>query len=106
MSDRRCKYRTRATVGLAIFLILWLIIGAMAEETPLNKLAPDIMQAQWRLIVFLVGIVQVLVGFIYIAGITSVKNSIRKLFDLSEKLEKDKLDKEDHDRICKKEGKK
>lgn len=106
MSDRRCKYRTRATIGLVVFLFLWLIIGAIAEEVPFKEHAPDIMQAQWRLIVFLVGIVQVLVGFIYVAGITSVKNSIRKLFELSEKLQKEKLDKEDHDRICPQAGKK
>lgn len=99
MEERRCKYRKWSIRGLWIVLVFWLITGVAAEESVIKE--RDVMQAQWRLIVFLVGIVQILVGFIYIAGITSLKTSIRKLFKLTEDLAKDKLDKTDHDRICK-----
>ncbi len=96
--EKRCKYRKKAIIALWLIFVLWLVTGAIAEDIAVKE--RDVIEVQWKLIVFLVGIVQVLIGFIYIAGITSVKNSIRKLYNLTENLQKEKLDKEDHDRIC------
>ncbi len=103
MKDKRHRFQCINRFILLVFALSWVAVIAVAEDrTTLSEHSQDIMSFQFKLIATLLGIVQVLIGFIYISGITSVKDSIRKLFEKIDHLDDKKLDVATHDRICEK----
>lgn len=104
MKDRRKNHRCQL-ISLVLFCAIWISVLALAADPVYMEHAREVMSFQWWLIGGLLGLIQILVGFIYVSGINSVKKSLRLLFDHYAELEKDKLSKEDHDRLCLKEKK-
>jgi membrane protein implicated in regulation of membrane protease activity len=83
-----------AEIALALFIIVWIGAVAFAEN------APAAYSSDWHLFLLLIGIIQALVGYIYISGQKKMdkKNDefradIKDLYDR-------KMDKVYHDDIC------
>lgn len=103
MLDKRHRYQCFNRFILLVFALSWVAMIAVAEDKPTYmEHSQDIMAFQFKIIASLLGIVQVLIGFIYISGISSVKISIRKLFDKLDHLDEKKLDADIHKELCKK----
>ena len=95
--DKRQTYRFRAFLSLAIFILIWFSTVVWASEI---SNAGGGTFGEVLTIGGLLGLVQVLIGYIYVSGIRSIKESIRTLFQHLDEIEKTKLSKEDHDRLC------
>jgi hypothetical protein len=99
--DRRRAFKCRAYFALSIFFLVWSAATVIASQ-PIDKSNLDTehiqseLNRQGRVNLYLIGVVASLAGFIYISGITSVKNSVRSIH---QKLDS-KMDIIDHDRFC------
>jgi hypothetical protein len=90
--DRRKAVHHRAIVALIIYSIMWPItVVAASEGESITGLISNSTE-----ILLLVGIIQGLISYIYISG----QRSTNVKFDTLFKLMNSKLDKEDHDRLC------
>ena len=96
MIDRRTIYDSISKVLLFVIFLLWTTTITMATE-PSGTIDND--TYKW-IIGIMFGVIQVLIGYIYVSGINSVKSSIRLLFEEMRKLERDKLDKLEHEKMC------
>ena len=104
--DARLSYVCKSTVALVLFGVVWFygVSWGMDPKEPVDAISPALMReviaAQNKTIFWLVGIVQALMGFIYVTGIMSVKTSIRTLFTEIKEVREKTLTKDDHDRLC------
>jgi len=90
--DRRNRTQHKMTFALVIMVLCVGVSIAYAQtQTPASD-------SDWKWKAAM--IIQSLVAYIYIAGNSSTKKSIEKLFDKVDKLGESKMDREEHDRIC------
>ena len=86
---------------LWVSVFLWFVVSAYGETEPAGK------DSSLWIIVLLVGIIQALVGYVYISGqrttqksIEELKERIKEVKECYSKLDAEKLDKELHRQIC------
>ena len=84
--DRRKKKLCYMRMALVGFIVAWAALGIAVAQGSLSEHAQEISMAQWYLIVGLVGLVQALIGYIYISGQRSLKESHRALVDTIKEL--------------------
>ena len=79
--DRRKKKLCYMKIALVGFIVAWAALGVAVAQGSLSEHATEITVGQWYLIVGLVGLVQALIGYIYIAGQRASKESLRAVVD-------------------------
>lgn len=98
--DRRDCSAVKMAIALIIYGAVWSVSMSWAGQEASVSPADGITKVLFQVILGMVGLIQALIGYIYISGIKSVKDSIRKLFNRIEELEKEKLSKIDHEDLC------
>lgn len=79
---------------LVLSVFLWWVVSVYASnDAPVSASGDD----KW-IILFLVGLIQAIVGYVYVSGIKELKENIKELWDK-------KVDKEYHKAICPEEKK-
>lgn len=96
----------RATIGLFLFFVCYLVTTAYAAQITQDS---DVDKAQTWLIVAMFGLLQTVIGAIFIYLVKDIKGSIRTLFDHVEKkaddkdvekLRDSKMDIDYHEKLC------
>lgn len=81
---------------LFVSMALWFATSVFGEsESSIVGSGND----KW-IIVLLVGVIQGLVGYVYISGLKHITDQIKELRDYYDKLDKEKMDRELHKIIC------
>ena len=94
--DRRNRAHHKSVAALAAFVLVWIATSYAATNEPTDPFQSP----GWRAFLAATGLIQVLIGYIYITGISSMNKKIDKLFDKTDALNNSKMDKDEHDRIC------
>lgn len=97
---RRC-----ALSGVVIAWALLIVVAqTYAGDDSITLASASVIKVFVGLTGGLLALIQTLLGFIYISGQRELKEDIKNLYALHKGLSDSKLDKEDHDRLCHKEG--
>ncbi len=89
--------------SIVVGIISWLLVSvAIAQSVPERADAPirtsDLVRFQWWAIAGLMGLVQVLIGFIVVRDMNSTKANVRELWE--KKMDKEEHEKIDHSVLC------
>jgi hypothetical protein len=94
--DRRKRAHHKSLLALFAFILLW-VATAYGATTDTND---PFQTPGWKAFLAAVGLIQVLVGYIYISGIAALNKKLDRLADENEELRNNKMDRAEHDRIC------
>ena len=83
-----------------LFIALTLVFATYC----LAETQPIVQPSSVWIILFLLGVIQILVGYVYVSGMNDIKTSIKEikndLKDDIEKLDNEKLDRKVHEQMC------
>lgn len=99
--DRRTAVLCRMRFCLAAAIILMLAVLAVAapKDDTITQ-SHELDKIQWWLIGGAFTIIQTLIGFIYVSGMSEVKGQLRELHRAILDIHESKLSKEDHAELC------